>query len=128
MYPALDAQVLLQRLRALEERWGGLVLPEVPPQVSGTGSLEAFGVAGTAVELLPAGTITVAITLLFVVSAITGADSSGGTVALGLSDSFALYNDATDVLTLSVTAGGALQVQRTAGADTFNCRFTGVWL
>lgn len=119
----LESEVARQRALLAD-----LLAREVGLSVTGSGAIGATGVAGTAVTLLAAGTIAYAVTLVFVVHAVTGADASGGTVTLECGDSYAIYNDGTDVLTLALSAGGQLTVQRTGGADTFNVNCMGVWL
>jgi hypothetical protein len=117
-----------QELTGMRATLRDLLSREVGLSVLGSGSLGATGVAGTAVTWLAAGAILYVTTLLYAVRAVTGGDENGGVVTLAPGDSFALYNDGTDVLTLSVTAGGALQVQRTAGADSFDVKVMGIWL
>lgn len=85
-------------------------------------------IAGVAQTLLAAGNVNAAITLIYVVEAVTGGDSSGGTVTLAPGDSFDLYDDGTDSLILACSAGGAVTLVRDAGADTFNANLCGVWL
>lgn len=110
-----------QRVRRLETR-------EVPLSVAGSGALYASGVAGVAATLLAAGSAMYVITLVYVTRELIGSGTSGGTVTLTAGSSFSIYNDGTDVLTLSLTAGGALTAQRTAGADSFDVKLMGVWL
>lgn len=88
------------------------------------------GVDGTARTVIPNGTgdVTEVATFLYAVSAVTAGDAMGGTVVLEPSDSFELYDDGTDALTLAVAADGSVTVQRTAGADTFKVSLWGTWL
>lgn len=110
-----------QRVRRLETR-------EVPLSVTGSGSVGAESVGAAAVTLLPAGSAMYVITMVYVVREITGGGTSGGTVTLNAGSGFSIYNDGTDVLTLALSALGALTAQRTAGADTFDVKLMGVWL
>ena len=91
-------------------------------------SYAAVDNAGVTVIAGGTGDVTATVTFMYAVYAITGTDSTGGTVTLEPSDSFVLYNDGTDVLTIAVDAGGQVTVARTAGADTFNVALQGVWL
>ncbi len=112
---------MAQRVRRLETR-------EMPLSVAGSGALYAAAVAGVAVTLLAAGAVQYVLTVVYAVRAIGAGDENGGVVTLAPGDSFALYNDGTDVLTLALSAGGELTVQRTAGAETFDIKLLGVWL
>ena len=87
-------------------------------------------VNATARTMIPNGTgdVSACITLMWAAYAITGADYTGGTVTLGPSESWNLYDDGTDVLTLAVAADGSVTIQRTAGADTWNFTAWGTWL
>lgn len=78
--------------------------------------------------LLAAGNVAAGITLLYIVSAVAGGDAVGGTVTLEPGDSFDLYDDGTDSLQITCTAGGAVTLVRDAGADSFNANLYGVWL
>ena len=86
-------------------------------------------VAGVAQTLIPNGAndMTEGGTFTYHVYAITGADTTGGTVILDNNTSVVLYDDGTDQLTLACAADGSVTVQRTAGADTFNIVLMGVW-
>jgi len=110
-----------QRVRRLETR-------EVPLSVAGSGALYASGVAGAAVTLLPAGSAMYVLTMVYVVREFIGSGTSGGTITLTAGTSASIYNDGTDVLTLALSASGALTAQRTAGADSFDVKLMGVWL
>lgn len=87
-------------------------------------------VSNTAITIIPnaTGDVTECITVVYAVSAVTAGDAAGGTCTLEPSDSFALYSDGTDTLTLAVAADGSVTVQRTAGADTFKVSLWMVWL
>lgn len=121
----MDARITMVEAEVARQR---ALLTDLLTREMPTWMLAATGVGAAAVTLLEAGTVQYVITLLFVVRAVTGADTSGGTVTLALGDNFSIYNDGTDVLTLTLTAGGALTAQRTAGADTFDVKVLGVWL
>jgi hypothetical protein len=88
------------------------------------------GVDGTGVTLIPnaAGDVTEVATFVYAVSAVTAGDAAGGVVSLEPEDSFNLYDDATDTLTLAIAANGSVTVQRTAGADTFDINIFGTWI
>ena len=79
-------------------------------------------------EVLAAGSVDAAITAIYVVAEETGTGTSGGTLTLPADDSAIIYTDGTDTLTLSVSAAGAVTLQRTAGADTFSVALQAVWL
>ena len=81
---------------------------------------EADGLDNTLVTILPAGTVGAILEYDFVIEEV-----GGGVVAKAMGSVLpgagaVLYDDTVDVLTLTVTAGGAIQIQRTAGADTFD--------
>lgn len=87
-------------------------------------------VDGTGVTLIPngAGDVTQVATFIYAVSAVSAGDATGGTISLEPSESFNIYDDTIDTLTLAVAVDGSVTVQRTAGADTFNVKIFGVWL
>ena len=95
-----------------------------------TGLWSSSAVTDAAQTVIANGTGDVgkAITTQYVVYAITGTDSSGGTVSLAPNQSFIIYNDGTDALTLAVAADGSVTVQRTAGADTFDVTLWMTWM
>lgn len=98
--------------------------------VSGPGRCASWGyngVDGTAQTIIADGTgdVTEGITVQYVASEVTGADSYGGTVYLEPGDSWVVCTDDTNILTLACAANGSVTVQRTAGTDTY--KFT-AWL
>lgn len=86
------------------------------------------GLNDKAQVLLAAGVVTQGVTFLYIVSAVTGGDASGGTVTLEPGDSFDLYDDGTDSLQIICSAGGEVSIIRDAGADTFIANLYGVWI
>lgn len=105
-----------------------------------TASTSASGVGGTAVTLLPVGTVSHKLQASGVVVASDGSRSSfalgnttGSNTQLepGAGDQ-AIYNDVTPspshVLSLRVTAGGAVRVQRTTGTRTYSVTLTMIWI
>lgn len=97
---------------------------------SPTGFWTFAGVDDTPTVVIPDGAndVTAVATFIYAVHAVTGGDNAGGSVTLETNDSSILYNDGTDALTLAISAAGAVTLQRTAGADTFNVSLQGVWL
>lgn len=97
-------------------------------------STDAFvvfdGVDDTPVTILAAGTITAVATFTYAILAVTAGDTAGGTVTLPVNDSATLYANvgATETFALAISAAGAVTVQRTAGADTFDIAIRGVWI
>jgi len=87
------------------------------------------GVDGTLRVIIPAGAgdMVYGGVFLYHVYAVVAGDTTSGMVSIDNNTSVVLYNDGVDRLTLVCTAGGALYVQRTAGADTFNVVIQGVW-
>jgi len=81
-------------------------------------------VVGVAQTVIAGGVGDVAnvITALYAVEEETGGGSSGGVVTCTPGNTVDIYDDGVDVVQLQVAAGGAVTVQRTAGADTFNIR------
>ena len=86
------------------------------------------GIDGTGTTVLPAGSVDSVITMMYVVAEEVGTGVGGGTTTLGVDDSAVIYADGTDELTISVSAGGAVTLARTAGADTFSAAIQAVWL
>lgn len=79
--------------------------------------LSAAAVVGSVVTLAAAGTVTSgAIVIINDRNNGTGANLIGGPIMLGLAG--ATNTAGTDTITTSVTAGGAITVQRTAGTQT----------
>ena len=74
------------------------------------------------------GDVTEGVTVQYVASEVTGADSYGGVVYLEPSDSFVINTDGTNALTLACAADGSLTVQRTAGTDTYKFQCWMVWV
>lgn len=117
------AQLLL-RVRDLEIWRQTLVLPEVGIGTTWSGT----GIAAVAETVLAAGTITKVVTVTYAAAEETGSDTGGGVVTLELGDAANIVHDGTNVCTLTCTVGGALQVARSAGADTYAVNLWAVWV
>ena len=102
-------------------------------ETTGPGKCAAWGyngIDGTARTMIANGTgdVTEGVTVQYVASEVTGADSYGGVVYLEPSDSFVINTDGTNALTLACAADGSLTVQRTAGTDTYKFQCWMVWV
>jgi hypothetical protein len=92
----------------------------------GAGSGWSGNVGGTAVTI--ADGITKIITVMYAVAEVTGAGVIGGVASVAVGGNFVIYWDFVDGLTLAVSVGGVVTLQRTAGADTFDCSLWMVWV
>lgn len=115
---------LLERVRTLETRLNALVLPEV----GSTGFAWSGSGITTAQTVLPAGTVTRVVTVLYAAAEETGADTGGGTATLTPGDTFNIVVDGTNTCALACTAGGAVTIARTAGADSYAARLFMEWI
>lgn len=82
----------------------------------------------TAQTVLPAGTVTRVVTVLYAAAEETGADTGGGTATLTPGDTFNIVVDGTNTCALACTAGGAVTIARTAGADSYAARLFMEWI
>ena len=121
----LLAQVL-RRVQQLEQLTERLVLPEVGNAAAGF-SWSGSGIT-TAQTVLPAGTVTRVVTVLYAAAEETGADTGGGTATLTPGDSFNIVVDGTNTCALACTASGAVTIARTAGADSYAARLFLEWI
>ncbi len=104
----------------------GTVVPQSPLHVVGAGGgmlfLSASGVVGSVVTLAVAGTVTYGICGKHAIRssqpATAGGDFSAGGGALIVPGGTAAITVGADTITIAVTAGGAITVQRTAGSNT----------
>lgn len=115
---------LLLRLKALETWRETLVLPEVGSGTTWSGT----GIAGVAETILAAGAITKVVTVVYAAAEEVGSDTGGGVVTLELGDTANIVHDGTNVCTFTCTVGGALEVARSAGADTYAVNLWAVWI
>ena len=109
---------------AWDQATGAFVVPQRAKFIYET------GVAGVAVELVADGTYDVTVILGFHLAVETsGGDSDVGFGSVKNDDSGPLWDDGgTNVLTLAVSAAGAVTVQRTAGALTYNVSGIIFWI
>lgn len=78
--------------------------------------------------VLAAGTVTRVVTVLYAAAEETGADTGGGTATLTPGDTFNIVVDGTNTCALACTAGGAVTIARTAGADSYAARLFLEWI
>ena len=86
--------------------------------------------AGVAIELIADGAtdVTTILQAQVVVKPSAGA-ADGGVIYIRNNDSAELFNDdGTNILTLTCNADGSLEVQRTAGALTYDVLLECLWL
>ena len=96
---------------------------------SGHTGINLYAIAAGAITVIPdsIGDVAAILTIIYAVSESAGG-VSGGTATVVPAGSVVLYNDGTDVLTLAVAANGAVTLQRTAGAATFDVSINMVWI
>jgi len=98
--------------------------------ISGYAEIELSAVAGTAITVIEdaAATDVKAALRYEALVAESGGGIAAASGALGLAAADNLYDDGVDVLTLTVNADGSVEVQRTAGAATFDLAISLRWL
>ena len=92
--------------------------------------IAANDVAGAAVTIIANGTrdVTTILAAMVVVKTSDG-NCDGGPIYVKNNDSWVLYTDGTDTLTLAVAADGSATLQRTAGSTlTFDVVLNAIWI
>ena len=89
----------------------------------------AAAIDNVAQTVIPAGgqDVTALLTLLYAANLIGGA-SAGGVTTCAPGASVDLYNAGGEILTLTVAAGGAATIARSAGVGTFDVSLWLVWI
>lgn len=91
---------------------------------------EITDVVGAAQTIIPDGAddVTTILHASYVVQEETGGGAMAGTASVIPGANAIIYADGVDSVQLQVAANGAVTVQRTAGADTFNVRLHMVYI
>ena len=92
--------------------------------------MAANDVAGDAVTIIANGTgdVTAILAAMVVVVASDG-NTDGGPIYVKNNDSWILYSDGTDILTLAIAADGSATLQRTSGSTlTFDVILQAIWV
>lgn len=95
----------------------------------GIGALELNNVVGTTITILD-GSVLGTIDVLNYAADVISSDNTSVSISgiLVVSESVNLYNDGSSVLQLRLTAGGSVEIQRTAGTDEFDVQLRISWI
>jgi len=88
-----------------------------------------LNVAGTPVTIVPDGSGDAAHGVTVTYRVVTsGGDAGGGAVTVDLGDTYDLFDDGTNVLTLTVAANGSVTIVRSGGSVTFDISLQAIWI